>query len=112
MKIITSLGMMTIACITLLVQGAGCATSDDDEPTTTETQSQPLAGRPSFLLTCEGGAYSVDNPAHPTAFTRAFADSCLKADGKRTGFPPPTWGPGRCTDDIANCNGRLICGRC
>jgi hypothetical protein len=101
---------MLCFCVALFMQ-ASCATEGDDDTDVVGVQSQGLAGRPSFLSTCEGGFYEVDSPNHPTAFTFAFADSCRKANGKSTGFPPPSWS-GICRDDIANCNGRLICGRC
>jgi hypothetical protein len=116
--------MRIFNCTNIAVLGAafflqmGCATdvADGSDPDDVVIETVERAARPSFLNSCQNGVYFLsDNNA---AFTGAFADKCRKNDGSSVSFPPPHWGDGNnqdgpfCFTDIANCNGRLICGGC
>ena len=61
----------------------------------------------SFSSTCSGGwAWHEGGPSGP--ITSAGADSCRRRNGTYSSFPSWT---GRCTTDIANSNGVLLCTR-
>lgn len=61
----------------------------------------------SFMNTCIGNSLTFTATG---VVVRAHANSCRRNDHSSTG--PVSWVGNGCSSDIANCNGRLVCGGC
>jgi hypothetical protein len=100
--------LSSLALVVLLAVPTGClGGQDEDDPAETGIEQDLSA---SFALTCDNPSVSqgIDNRMRLFLFN-AHATACRRRNGTKTG---PVSLPGPCFTDIANCDGRLVCGSC
>ena len=109
----TSVMITLVLTVSMSTGLYGCAVESgpaDPEPELSSVESASTSM--SFLNTCFGPFQVAGNADGYLWF--AAADSCRRIDG--TWNMHPSWSSGSsdivCFTDIANCNGRLKCGRC